>query len=109
MFSLICSVQSSVLPMAPLAINCVGNEHAEGVPGEVAVLIECTGTNADLDKQRVDAFTEEIVEIGLAEDAVLSLNSEQEKVTDISPSMKLSIVFTNYIYSVIILYCTMLI
>jgi len=71
------SVQGSVLPTA----GRVGdkNEHEEGVLGEVAVLIECTGTNTELDQQRVDAFAEEIVESGLAQDAVLSLNSEQEQ------------------------------
>ena len=60
------------------------NEHEEGVLGEVAVLIECTGVNTELDQQRVDAFAEEIVESGLAQDAVLSLNSEQEQESNIA-------------------------
>jgi hypothetical protein len=54
------------------------------VQGEVAVLLECTGTHTALDQQRVDAFAELIVEQDLVADAVLSLNSEQEKVTGVA-------------------------
>jgi len=45
------------------------------------VLIECTGTDADLDQQRVDKFAQCIIEEGLVEDAVLSQNAAQEKVS----------------------------
>ena len=55
-------------------------ESSSGIVGEVCVLIECTGTDADLDQQRVDKFAQFILEEGLVEDAVLSQNAAQEKV-----------------------------
>lgn len=55
-------------------------ESKQGVLGEVAVLIECTGTDQQLDQQRVDKFAQLIIEQGIVEDAVMSQSAEQEKV-----------------------------
>lgn len=60
-------------------------ESGQGVLGEVAVLIECTGTDQDLDQQRVDKFAQLIVEHGIVEDAVMSQSAEQEKVRSLAP------------------------
>lgn len=78
------SVQPSVLPAAQSAPTADGMrtsaENMQGVPGEVAVLLECTGTDAMLDQQRVDAFAQAVLEEGVVEDALLSLSAQQEKV-----------------------------
>lgn len=82
-------MDGNVLPVAQPAASSTSSTaaatvaHEEGrvgVPGEVAVLLECTGTNIDLDQQRVDAFAEAIVEEGSVADAIISMSSEQEKV-----------------------------
>ena len=44
------------------------------------MLIECTGSDAALDQQRVDKFAEYVVEQGIVVDAVLSQSDQQEKV-----------------------------
>jgi hypothetical protein len=82
------SVESSVLPAAQPTEISPGNassvacaERDEGVPGEVAVLLECTGTDAALDQQRVDAFAQAVLEEGVVQDAVLSMSVEQERVS----------------------------
>ena len=77
------SVQASVLP-SPVAEaankDIQADELKEGVSGEVSVLLECTGTNVELDQQRVDAFAEAVLESGVVVDAAISQNSDQEKV-----------------------------
>jgi hypothetical protein len=55
-------------------------ELGSGVPGAVAVLLEVTGTCADLDRQRLEAFAAQVLENGLVDDAVISQNATQEKV-----------------------------
>lgn len=52
-----------------------------GIPGEVSVLIECTGGDPELDQQRVDKFAEYVVDQGIVVDAVLSQSEQQEKVS----------------------------
>jgi acetolactate synthase regulatory subunit len=86
--ALLRSVESSVLPAAQPTGTAPGRtgseacaERDEGVPGEVAVLLECTGTDAALDQQRVDAFAQAVLEEGVVQDAVLSMSVEQERVS----------------------------
>jgi hypothetical protein len=55
-------------------------ELGSGVPGAVAVLLEVTGTCADLDRQRLEAFAAQVLESELVDDAVISQNATQEKV-----------------------------
>lgn len=71
--------QPAALPAGANTGTSTG-EGEEGIPGEVAILLECTGTNPELDRQRVDAFAQSILEEGVVQDAVLSMSSQQEKV-----------------------------
>ena len=48
--------------------------------GEMTALLEATGSCEELDRQRLDAFLEAILEDGIVEDAVLSASAEQEQV-----------------------------
>eukprot|EP01032_Pedospumella_encystans_P011655 gene11655-13541_t len=74
-------IQPSVLPEPSLATFSGYDENHlnSGIPGEVSVLIECTGSDATLDQQRVDKFAEHVVEQGIVLDAVLSQSDQQEK------------------------------
>jgi hypothetical protein len=51
-----------------------------GIPGEVLILIEASGFDVLLDKMRLEKFVGSILEENLVIDAVLSMDSQQEKV-----------------------------
>jgi FAD/FMN-containing dehydrogenase len=54
-------------------------DEEEGIPGEVLVLIEVTGSDVDLDTQRVDKFVTALLDEGQAFDAVMSSDTAQER------------------------------
>lgn len=59
--------------------HTTNSDNDNGLPGEVAVLIEATGSDPETDAMKLDKFVSKLVEDGLVEDAVLSADKAQEQ------------------------------
>ena len=77
-------MDQTLLPTVPaIDMKTKHTSETDTFNNEIAVLIECTGSNPELDTIRVDNFVTILIEDELVLNAVMSQDIQQEKVSSI--------------------------
>lgn len=75
---------SSLLPTESNTPECSGNsnhpEGEHGIPGEVLVLLECSGCHQEHDRQRIEELLGQLMEEGIVVDAMIAQDHTQVQV-----------------------------